>query len=77
MARMPVCCHRAPLVATWSAVAWKLYHAGNMRIFKLVLLVLGIAVIAFSVHRIGWAPILETLGEAHVVAARVVCLPYA
>ena len=34
-----------------------------MRALKLVLLVLGIAVIAFSVHRIGWTPILETLAR--------------
>jgi glycosyltransferase 2 family protein len=57
-------------------VARKLYSPGNMRIFKLVLLALGIAVIAFSVHRIGWAPILETLARLTWWQLVIVCLPY-
>jgi hypothetical protein len=48
-----------------------------MRALKLVLLVLGIAVIAFSVHRIGWTPILETLARLTWWQLIVVCLPYA
>jgi uncharacterized protein (TIRG00374 family) len=48
-----------------------------MRALKLVLLVLGIAVIAFSVHRIGWTPILETLARLTWWQLVVVCLPYA
>jgi uncharacterized protein (TIRG00374 family) len=48
-----------------------------MRVLKLVLLVLGIAVIGFSVHRIGWTPILETLARLTWWQLVVVCLPYA
>ena len=48
-----------------------------MRGLKLVLLVLGIAVIGFSVHRIGWTPILETLARLTWWQLVVVCLPYA
>jgi uncharacterized protein (TIRG00374 family) len=48
-----------------------------MRALKLVLLVLGFAVIAFSVHRIGWTPILETLARLTWWQLVVVCLPYA
>ena len=48
-----------------------------MRALKLVLLVLGIAVIAFSVHRIGWTPILETLARLTWWQLVVVCLPFA
>ena len=48
-----------------------------MRALKLVLLVLGIAVIAVSVHRIGWTPILETLARLTWWQLVVVCLPYA
>ena len=48
-----------------------------MRALKLVLLVLGFVVIAFSVHRIGWTPILETLARLTWWQLVVVCLPYA
>jgi uncharacterized protein (TIRG00374 family) len=48
-----------------------------MRALKLVLLVLGIAIIAFSVHRIGWTPILETLARLTWWQLVVVCVPYA
>ena len=48
-----------------------------MRALKLILLVLGMAVIAFSVHRIGWTPILETLARLTWWQLVVVCLPYA
>ena len=48
-----------------------------MRTLKLVLLVLGAAVIAFSVHRIGLGPILVTLGRLTWWQLIVVCLPYA
>jgi uncharacterized protein (TIRG00374 family) len=48
-----------------------------MRALKLVLLVLGIAAIAFSVHRIGWTPILETLERLTWWQLVVVCVPYA
>jgi glycosyltransferase 2 family protein len=48
-----------------------------MRALKLVLLVLGIAVIAFSVHRIGLSPVLETLARLTWWQLVVVCLPFA
>ena len=48
-----------------------------MRALKLILLVLGIAVIAFSVHRIGWTPIVETLARLTWWQLVVVCLPFA
>jgi uncharacterized protein (TIRG00374 family) len=48
-----------------------------MRIVKLVLLVLGIAAIAFSVHRIGWAPVVEALDRLTWWQLVLVCLPYA
>jgi uncharacterized protein (TIRG00374 family) len=48
-----------------------------MRALKLILLVLGMAVIAFSVHRIGWTPILETLARLTWWQLIVVCMPYA
>ena len=47
-----------------------------MRALKLVLLVLGIAVIAVSVHRIGVTPVLETLARLTWWQLVVVCLPY-
>jgi uncharacterized membrane protein YbhN (UPF0104 family) len=48
-----------------------------MRALRAVLLVLGIAAIAFSVHRIGWAPILAALARLTWWQLVVVCLPYA
>jgi uncharacterized protein (TIRG00374 family) len=48
-----------------------------MRALKLVLLILGFALIVFSVHRIGWTPILETLARLTWWQLVVVCLPYA
>jgi|KBSSwiStaDraftv2_1062776.scaffolds.fasta_scaffold03397_16 uncharacterized protein (TIRG00374 family) len=48
-----------------------------MRALKLVLLVLGIAVIAVSVHRIGLTPVLETLARLTWWQFVVVCLPFA
>ena len=48
-----------------------------MRVLKLVLLVLGIAVIGFSVHRIGLTPVLETLARLTWWQLVVVCLPFA
>ena len=48
-----------------------------MRALKAVLLALGIAAIAYSVHRIGWAPILEALARLTWWQLAVVCLPYA
>ena len=47
-----------------------------MRALKLILLVLGIAVIAFSVHRIGWTPVVETLARLTWWQLVVVCLPF-
>jgi glycosyltransferase 2 family protein len=58
-------------------VARKLYERADMRVLKVGLLVFGIAVIAFSVHRIGWTPILETLTRLTWWQLVVVCLPYA
>ncbi len=48
-----------------------------MRIVKLVLLVLGVAAIAVSVHRIGWAPVVEALERLTWWQLALVCLPYA
>ncbi len=48
-----------------------------MRALKLVLLVLGIAAIAYAIHRIGWAPILEALARLTWWQLALVCLPYA
>jgi len=48
-----------------------------MRIVKLALLTLGIAAIAFSVHRIGWAPVLAALERLTWWQLVLVCLPYA
>ncbi|HET8533300.1 MAG TPA: lysylphosphatidylglycerol synthase transmembrane domain-containing protein [Methylomirabilota bacterium] len=48
-----------------------------MRIVKLVLLGLGVAAIAVSVHRIGWAPVVEALERLTWWQLVVVCLPYA
>lgn len=48
-----------------------------MRIVKLVLLVLGVAALAVSVHRIGWAPVVEALERLTWWQLVLVCLPYA
>jgi len=48
-----------------------------VRIVKLVLLVLGVAAIAVSVHRIGWAPVVEALERLTWWQLVLVCLPYA
>ena len=48
-----------------------------MRALKLGLLVLGIAAIAYSVHRIGLLPILEALARLRWWELLLVCLPYA
>jgi uncharacterized protein (TIRG00374 family) len=48
-----------------------------MRALKLVLLVLGLALIAVSVRRIGLTPVLETLARLTWWQLVVVCLPYA
>ena len=48
-----------------------------MRIVKLVLLVLGVAAITVSVHRIGWAPVVEALERLTWWQLALVCLPYA
>ena len=48
-----------------------------MRIVKLVLLILGGAVVALSVHRIGWAPVLAALERIAWWQLVLVCVPYA
>jgi glycosyltransferase 2 family protein len=48
-----------------------------MRPIKLVLLILGMAVVAVSVHRIGWAPVLGALERLTWWQLVLVCLPYA
>lgn len=48
-----------------------------MRTVKLVLLILGIGAIAFSIHRIGWAPVLAALEQLAWWQLVLVCLPYA
>ena len=48
-----------------------------MRLVKLVLLVLGVAVVALSVHRIGWAPVLAALERLAWWQVVLVCVPYA
>lgn len=48
-----------------------------MRTVKLVLLILGIGAIAFSIHRIGWAPVLAALERLAWWQLVLVCLPYA
>jgi glycosyltransferase 2 family protein len=57
--------------------AWKLYALLEMRVVKLVLLILGLAAIGYSIHRIGWSPIFEALGRLAWWQLVVVCLPYA
>ena len=48
-----------------------------MRAVKLLLLALGIAAIVYSIHRIGWAPIVEALARLTWWQLAVLCLPYA
>src|SRR3984893_4515745 len=48
-----------------------------MCFWKLVLSVLGLAVIAWSIHRIGWSPIVEALARLTWWQLVLVCLPYA
>jgi uncharacterized protein (TIRG00374 family) len=48
-----------------------------MRPIKLVLLILGMAVVAVSVHHIGWAPVLAALERLTWWQLVLVCLPYA
>src|SRR6267143_5020262 len=48
-----------------------------MRIVKLVLSIVGLAVIAWSIHHIGPAPILEALARLTWWQLVLVCLPYA
>src|SRR5438132_2565616 len=48
-----------------------------MRIGKLVLSIVGLAVIAWSIHHIGWAPVLEALRRLTWWQLVLVCLPYA
>src|SRR5258708_5868550 len=48
-----------------------------MRIVKLVLSIVGLAVIAWSIHHIGWAPVLEALARLTWWQGVLVCLPYA
>jgi uncharacterized protein (TIRG00374 family) len=48
-----------------------------MRLVKIVLSVLGLAVIAWSIHRIGWSPIAEALARLTWWQLVLVCLPYA
>jgi len=48
-----------------------------MRLVKIVLSVLGLAVIAWSIHRIGWSPIAQALARLTWWQLVLVCLPYA
>src|SRR5258707_5446448 len=48
-----------------------------MRIVKLVLSIVGLAVIAWSIHHIVWARVLEALGRLTWWQLVLVCLPYA
>ena len=48
-----------------------------MRIVKLGLSIVGLAVIAWSIHHIGWAPIQEALARLTWWQLVLVCLPYA
>ena len=66
-------CHRVEGAARGTEVVRRSRHAR----LKLVLLVLGIAVIGFSVHRIGLTPVLETLARLTWWQFVVVCLPFA
>jgi len=54
-----------------------LYRPGEMRSVKIVLSVLGLAVIAWSIHRIGWSPIAEALARLTWWQLVLVCVPYA
>src|SRR3984893_964592 len=48
-----------------------------MRILKVVLAIVGLVVIAWSIHHIGWAPVLEALARLTWWQLVLVCLPYA
>src|ERR1700731_53581 len=48
-----------------------------MRILKIVLAIVGLVVIAWSIHHIGWAPVLEALARLTWWQLVLVCLPYA
>jgi hypothetical protein len=48
-----------------------------MRILKVVLAIVGLVVIAWSIHHIGWAPVLEALARLTWWQIVLVCLPYA
>ena len=48
-----------------------------MRVVKVVLLILGLALIAWSVHRIGLGPILAALQQLTWWQLGLVCVPYA
>ncbi len=48
-----------------------------MRLVKVGLSIVGLAVIAWSIHHIGWAPVLEALARLTWWQLVLVCLPYA
>src|SRR6202045_1835617 len=48
-----------------------------MRILKVVLGIVGLVVVAWSIHHIGWAPVLEALARLTWWQLVLVCLPYA
>src|SRR5260370_20995760 len=48
-----------------------------MRLVKVGLPIVGLAVIAWSIHHIGWAPVLEALARLTWWQVVLVCLPYA
>ena len=48
-----------------------------MRILKVGLAIVGLVVIAWSIHHIGWAPVLEALARLTWWQLVLVCLPYA
>jgi uncharacterized protein (TIRG00374 family) len=48
-----------------------------MRLVKVGLSIVGLAVIAWSIHHIGWAPVLEALARLTWWQVVLVCLPYA
>src|SRR5260370_37310814 len=48
-----------------------------MRLVKVGLPIVGLAVIAWSIHHIGWAPVLEALARLTWWQLVLVCLPYA
>src|SRR5258708_24500942 len=48
-----------------------------MRLVKVGLSIVGLAVIAWSIHHIGWVPVLEALRRLTWLQLVLVCLPYA